>query len=113
MQTLYRVCKLLSLATTLQGLVPNAEEMMVISSLAEDQLAVTAEDETERLSQEFLEPPTPSEDELDLPRFPQRRRRRRQMETPGFQNQTILVALENENACNPVLRASANSIIER
>ena len=30
-----------------------------------------------------------------------------------FQDQAILVALQNENACNPVLRASANSIIER
>ena len=33
--------------------------------------------------------------------------------TTEFDDQTILIALENENACNPVLRASANAILER
>ena len=46
-------------------------------------------------------------------------RRRRQADAtptaepiPTFADQVVLVALQNENACNPVLRASANSIIE-
>ena len=30
----------------------------------------------------------------------------------GFDDQAVLTALENENACNPVLRASARAIIE-
>ncbi len=29
-----------------------------------------------------------------------------------FEDETILLAIQQENACNPVLRASANSILE-
>ena len=40
-------------------------------------------------------------------------RQKRQMIADSFEDQIILVALQNENACNAVLRASANSILER
>ena len=41
------------------------------------------------------------------------RQRRQIVSNTMFEDQTILLALQNENACNPVLRASANAILER
>ena len=92
-----------------QGLVPNAEEMVVIANLTDAQLDIFAENESLALSDEFLNPPTPDFSEI----LPFRRRRRRQAEEMNtFTNELILVALENENACNPILRTSARSILE-
>ena len=86
---------------------------MVLANLTEAQLAVAQEDESERIDEELLNPPTVSPIEIGLPPIgaKRRRRRRRQANLP-FDDQAVLTALENENACNPVLRASARSIIE-
>lgn len=40
------------------------------------------------------------------------RRRRQDNPSLAVDNQAVLVALRNSNACNPVLRASAKAIIE-
>ena len=87
---------------------------MVLANLTEAQLAVAQEDESERIDEELLNPPTVSPIEIGLPPIgaKRRRRRRRQADLPSFDDQAVLTALENENACNPVLRASARSIIE-
>ena len=77
--------------------------MAVLAKLAEAQSEFVREDESERLTTEFLE--QPSFDSVDIG-----------LETEeslhSFPDHAVMVALENENACNPVLRASALSIIE-
>ena len=55
--------------------------------------------------------PDDSPDEYD--NVSHQRQRRQSDASTTFEDQVILLALENENACNPVLRASANAILER
>ena len=97
---------MISFLPTFKGLVPNAEEMVVLANLTEAQENLARENETQRLDSDFLEPPTPT--------FPPGfgRKKRQAQRPPTFDEQVVLVALDNENACNPVLRSSARSIIE-
>lgn len=83
---------------------PNPQEMAVIANLTSAQLDILTETESQRLTTEYLNPPTVLPMNIGL-------RGRRQTEL-NFDDQIVLIALENENACNAVLRASANSIIE-
>lgn len=53
-----------------------------------------------------------SEAGSDKLRLNTRRRKRQDNLSPIFEDRVVLVALQNKNACNPVLRASANTIIE-
>ena len=83
----------------------------MLAKLAEAQAEFAREDESERLTTEFLE--QPSFDPLDIGLLPIRNRRQKTEEPlRSFPDQAVMVALEYENACNPVLRASALSIIE-
>ena len=50
----------------------------------------------------------------DDPDVPYLRQRRQAVDSDMmFEDQLIQLALEHENACNPVLRASANAVLER
>lgn len=83
--------------------------MVVLANLTEAQRAFAQESESDRLDQSFLDQPPVNPLELGLPPI---FRRKRQEPERSFTDQDIRTALENENACNPVLRASANAIIE-
>lgn len=85
--------------------------MMVLANLTEAQLSIAQENASAALSDMFLNPPTVSNLDLGLPSFG-RKKRQAAPQVLSFDDQVILVALQNENACNPVLKASANSIIE-
>lgn len=87
---------------------PNPQEMAVIANLTSAQLDILTETESQRLTTEYLNPPTVLPMNIGL-----RGRRQTAPEMMlNFDDQIVLIALENENACNAVLRASANSIIE-
>ena len=89
--------------------------MIVLANLTEAQVEFAREDESERLTTDFLDQPTFNPEEIGLlPLELVGRKRRQATEEPprSFPDQAVMVALENENACNPVLRASALSIIE-
>ena len=83
--------------------------MAVLANLTEAQLTVARESESERLDVSILEPPSVDPRAIGL-FFG--RRKRQNGGRPSFDDATILMALENENACNPVLRTSSNAVIE-
>ena len=79
----------------------------MLATLTKAQLEFAREDESDRLPRDFLDQPTVSAEEIGLP-F------KRQALSPNtFDDAAVVIALENENACNPVLRASSNSIVEQ
>ena len=89
---------------------------MVLANLTEAQLEFAREDEDDRLTTDFLDQPTFIPEDIGLP--PSFQRRKRQNEGPtasprSFDDTVVVTALENQNACNPVLRASSSSIIEQ
>lgn len=81
----------------------------MLANLTEAQLRFAREDEDERLPPEFLDQPTFDPQTLGL-NF--RSKRQGPTEPRRFSDEDVLMALENENACNAIVRASANSIIE-
>jgi hypothetical protein len=101
----------LSFDLLVQGLVPTPEEMIVLSNLTEAQMEFAREDESERLPMDFLDQPTFNPLDIGLFRIPGRRKRQSETDR-SFPDESVRIALGNENACNPVLRASANSVIE-
>ena len=86
--------------------------MAILANFTEAQLEFAQENETQRLTEEFLDQPTPRAGDIGLPIPFFRRKRAAEEGRPSFADDVILTAIENERACNPVLRASANSILE-
>ena len=110
------------------------EEMLVIANLTEAQIALAREDNSSRLPIEVLNPPF-NDSDIFLP-FSTGRRRRRSMEgkvpskgkpvapanrrkrqsdgdrADRLSDDSVLAAIQNENACNPVLRSSARSLLQ-
>ena len=85
----------------------------MLANLTEAQLEFAREDESVRLSRNFLDQPTVSTEEISLPPFSFERSKRQAQSFNTFDDAAVVFALENENACNPVLRASSNSIVEQ
>ena len=82
----------------------------MLSNLTEAQIDFASEDEENRLSTDFLNPPT--FDPIDIG-LPPSNRKKRQVGQESFDDEVVMVALQNENACNPVLRASANALLQQ
>ena len=79
-------------------LLPTPSESIYLTRFISD-LDRTPGESNDRIPQTFGEV-----DELPI--------RQRRQDALSFEEHAVLVALQNDNACNPVLRASANSIIE-
>ncbi len=101
----------------------------MIANLTEAQIELAREDNSSRLSAEFLNPVFKLED-IGLP--PEARRRRSVSEGRGIRqpvvgarrrrqaagevnlsDDDIIAAIQNENACNPVLRSSSRALMEQ
>ena len=78
----------------------------MLAKLSEAQLDVARENESERLTDEVLNPDEPNFNNIGLGR------RKRQADIRSFDDEVVKVAITNEMACNPVLRTSANAILE-
>ncbi len=100
---------------------PATTEMPTTEMPTEDPGSGALMEDEPRAEPSMVEEPQPLWEEEDEdswfdgePEQPyQRLRRQADDMTTMFEDETILLALEQENACNPVLRASANSILER
>ena len=79
----------------------------MLANLTEAQLDVAQEDETERLTDEVLNPDEPDFNAIGLGR-----KKRQNDNMRSFDDEVVKVAITNERACNPVLRTSANAILE-
>ena len=109
------------------------EEMEVIANLTEAQFNLNREDNSSRFSDDFLDPPF-NTDDLGLPNLGRRRKRSLQREAVAREQQKmprerrrrqaggvveelpdaiIMEAIQNENACNPVLRSSARATLQQ
>lgn len=84
----------------------------MISNLTEAVIDLVSEDEDSALDEELLEPPPFNPVDIGLPPFPFRKRRQAADRMRFLDDDDLIMALENENACNPVLRASAISVVE-
>lgn len=94
-----------------RGILPNANESAVISALTDGQFdAITLEDTP--LNEDFLSPPTPNPVDIGLPPLRGARRKRQTQSAITFNEATIRMAREFQNACNPVLRASALATLQ-
>ena len=79
----------------------------MLAKLTEAQLDVARENESERLDEALLNPDEPDFNAIGLGR------RKRQADIiRSFDDEVVKVAITNEMACNPVLRTSANAILE-
>ena len=88
------------------------EEKQLIAALMDAQLNRVKEDEQIRLSPNILEsmPFNPLGLELPLSSYNQKRR---QVDGIGYiEDEVLTVALQNENASNPLLWAYANSLVQ-
>jgi len=110
------------------------EEMEVIANLTEAQFNLNREDNSTRLSDDFLNPPFDRDSiglsfgfgrrrkrslrrEAEVQEQPQmqseRRRRQAVDETEELPDAIVKEAIQNENACNPVLRSSARATLQQ
>ena len=80
----------------------------MLDKLTEAQLDVAREDESERLTDEILNPDEPDFNNIGL----RRRKRQANIMIRSFDDEVVKVAIANEMACNPVLRTSANAILQ-
>ena len=80
----------------------------MLANLTEAQLDVAQEDESERLTDEVLNPDEPDFNNIGLGR----KKRQNDNIMRSFDDEVVKVAITNERACNPVLKTSANAILE-
>ncbi|XP_064389266.1 uncharacterized protein LOC135337282 [Halichondria panicea] len=104
-----------------RGIMPNPEEMVAIGNLTDAQYALVTEDNSTRLGEEELNPacadPLADLNVLPIPGVTpspncvQRQKRQADNVLLMLEDSAIRTAIENENACNPVLRTSARATI--
>lgn len=100
---------LYNMSVYIQDFALSEQEQKVLIALTEPHLDI-ARELARRRRPPLYEPRDLSEEVLGFPA--QRSKRQTDLPPPTFESRVVSLALDFEDTCNPVLRASARSIIE-